>query len=96
MTVRNMEGRSGKVANQFIITGEGKTTFQSYDSTIAEIDDKKMEITIHPNYNYSKTTGKYRNQFFEQEGFSGLATLKDLEKAIENGGYNGWKVKMAS
>lgn len=96
MTVRNMEGRSGKVANQFVITGEGKTTFQSYDSTIAEIDDKKMEITIHPNYNYSKTTGKYRNQFFEQEGFSGLATLKDLEKAIENGGYNGWTVKMAS
>lgn len=96
MTVRNMEGRSGKVANQFIITGDGKTTFQSYDSTIAEINNNAKEIIIHPHYNYSKTTGKYRNQFFENEGFSGLATLKGLEKAIEEGNYEGWTVKMVA
>lgn len=96
MKVRNIEGRSGReVPNQFIITGDGKTTFQSYNSTIAEINNNTKEIIIHPHYNYSKTTGKYRNQFFEQEGFFGLATLKDLEKAIAEGSYNGWTVKVA-
>lgn len=44
--------------NQFVITGEGKTTFQSYDSTIAEINaDGKLKL--FNDWNYSQTTLKH-------------------------------------
>lgn len=94
MKVSNMKSeRSGReVANQFIITGEKRVIFQSYESTIAEINYQTETISIYPAYNYSKTTGKYRNQFFEEEGFSVLATLKGLEDALNAGKVGGWKV----
>lgn len=71
--------------NQFIIQEETKTSFQSYKSLIATIDFGDKIISIFPDYNYSTTTGKYRNMFFKQVGFSCLANLQDLEKAIKKG-----------
>ena len=82
MKVRNITGNSGnKIANQFIITDDvGNTFFQSYKSMIAkktainsiELDEKY--------WNYSNTTGKYRNIFLNE-------TIKDTRAKIKNGTY---------
>ena len=93
MRVKNMYSPNGnQVPNQFIITDGNKTTFQSYDSTIIEIDRHKKVLTIFPDYNYSMTTGKYRNIFLADNGFYGLSNLKELQKAINNGFYKDYKV----
>lgn len=96
MKVSNMTGRTGReVANQFIITGTEKylvngeklerdvEIFQSYSSTIAKkyyhVD--RMVVELDENYwDYSVTTGKYRNQFLNE-------TKKETEKKIESGEY---------
>lgn len=101
MKVYNMKSAKGNtIANQFIIEDTDKKIFQSYDSTIAEIDYKNMEIIIYPDYNYSRTTGKYRNIFFEDYCcMHEIATLCGLEKAIKDGFYQGFfkfKVRMAN
>lgn len=85
MTVENMRSpRTGaKVVNQFVITDGCRTVFQSYDSTIAEIDLNTRTITIHEDWNYSATTGKYRNAFFDDMGFGELASKQGLNKAME-------------
>ena len=44
--------------NQFIIRGEGKTVFQSYQSEIAEID-KNGNLTLGIDWDYSRTTLKH-------------------------------------
>lgn len=66
MRVYNMVSpRTGEpVANQFIIEDDNKVVFQSYDSMIAEIDYKSNTLTIGEDWDYSRTTGKYRNAFF--------------------------------
>ena len=73
--------RSGRpVANQFIIyTSEGRY-FQSYDSVIA-FKDNKGNVTLDLNdWDYSRTTGKYRNEFLGE----GIA---DTRANIESGRY---------
>jgi hypothetical protein len=93
MKVRNMRSNSGReVANQFIITDEGrgalgnftrKETFQSYDSVIAVITrwPEKTRVELDEHYwNYSKTTGKYRNLFLEEN-------KKETERKIKSGEY---------
>jgi len=88
--------RGVAVRNQFIIEDEGrgangnflkKTTFQSYDSVIAVITlwsldgENSKEVEIDENYwDYSKTTGKYRNQFLGED-------KKETEKKIKAGVY---------
>lgn len=79
--VENMVGRTGReVANQFkIYTSEG-VYFQSYSTIIAH-RDFQGNVTLDENaWNYSITTGKYRNQFLGE----GKA---ETEKKIENGTY---------
>lgn len=92
--VRNMTSFvSGKeVANQFIITEKGcgalgnfitRETFQSYDSVIVIKTQWKdeMEIELDEYYwNYSTTTGKYRNAFLGED-------RKETEKKIKSGEY---------
>ena len=92
MHVTNMNSpRTGKpVANQFIITDGDTTVFQSYASTIATIDRKEHTITLGEDWDYSVTTGKYRNLFFEGEGFSHLRTKQDIESylsLVDRDGY---------
>jgi len=63
MRVENMRSSRGNfVPNQFIVYDNEKTYFQSYDSIIALV---KNGITYLDNYywDYSTTTGKYRNAF---------------------------------
>jgi len=63
MRVENMKSARGNfVPNQFIVYDNEKTYFQSYDSIIALI---KNGIIYLDNYywDYSTTTGKYRNAF---------------------------------
>lgn len=81
VNVSNMEGRSGRaVPNQFIIKCNTDVYFQSYNSIIAKIDING-NVTLDMNkWDYSTTTGKYRNQFLNE----GIA---ETRKNIESGKY---------
>ena len=87
MKVRNMESaRSHRpVANQFIIKDGNRTMFQSYRSPIVEINWATRLIAVYPHWDYSVTTGKYRNQFMEDEGFDEMASKAGFEKCMKDG-----------
>jgi hypothetical protein len=95
MKVRNMVSRNSgrEVANQFIITDEKRTVFQSYSSTIIEIDWDNQEITIFPDWNYSVTTSKYRNQFMEEYGFTEMGNSKGFKECMKKGKIRNFKIK---
>lgn len=90
MQVQNMTSNKGNnIPNQFIITDEGRgalgnftsrEVFQSYDSVIAvriHWPDGATDIKLDRKYwDYSTTTGKYRNQFL---GENKAETLKKIE-----------------
>lgn len=80
MRVQNMISNSGnKVANQFIINDDGVEYFQSYSSIIGKID--KDGVTLDEYYwDYSTTTGKYRNQFLGEK-------KAETQKKIDSGEY---------
>lgn len=65
MHVVNMRSNRGNdVPNQFIITTEAGRFFQSYKSVIAFIPANSGKVQLDRTYwDYSKTTGKYRNEF---------------------------------
>ena len=81
VSVRNMTSNSSgrEVPNQFIIyTPEGEY-FQSYNTIIAaRISGKRYLDT--GKWDYSTTTGKYRNQFLGE-------TKKETQKKIDSGEY---------
>ncbi len=80
MRVRQMENAKGKpVANHFIIEHNGAVYFQSYDTIIAK---RQMgRIILDKNYwDYSTTTGKFRNQFLREKKV-------DTERKIREGIY---------
>ena len=81
MKVSNMtSSRGNAVPNQFIITDNGKTCFQSYGSVIAcKNASGKTELDSFF-WDYSRTTGKYRNQFLGE-------TKKETQKKIDSGEY---------
>lgn len=89
LKVENMKSPATgrKVANQFIITDteKGKTTFQSYDSMIVEIDDSTETITVGADWRYSTTTSKYRNEFMTLNFFQNIATTEQFEEALKAG-----------
>jgi len=94
MKVENIKSNNGnKIKNQFIITDDnGNEFFQSYKLVIAkryyphqESEDNLNTITnkveLDEKYwNYSNTTGKYRNIFLNE-------TIKDTRAKIKNGTY---------
>jgi len=86
MKVENMTSNKGnKIANQFIIEDDFNTLyFQSYDSMIAKKtwnDRGQKEVFLDRTFwDYSVTTGKYRNIFLNE-------TKKETEKKIKNGTY---------
>jgi hypothetical protein len=78
-------GRTGsKIANQNIVYTPEFTMFVSYDTNIIKttFDEEGKRMTILDRYywNYSKTTGKYRNEFLGE----GIA---ETRKKIEEGKY---------
>lgn len=82
MKITNMESPNGNaVPNQFIITDEyGNKYFQSYQSIIVKIDKDRRVFLDEYYWNYSMTTGKYRNQFLHE-------TKKETERKIKSGEY---------
>ena len=87
MKVRNMTSSKGnKVANQFtIVTIEDNITieyFQSYDTVIVKREYSQAgTVYLDENYwDYSVTTGKYRNQFLGE-------TKAETQRKIDSGEY---------
>jgi len=89
MKVRNMRSKSGNpVANQFIITDREDdydiVVFQSYDSVIVRqhnrVDGSTGTLLDEHYWDYSVTTGKYRNQFLGE-------TKAETQKKIDSGEY---------
>lgn len=93
MKVKQMTNNEGNtVKNQFIMTEEGRgalgnfktrETFQSYETIIATKtvweDETRIELDKDA-WDYSKTTGKYRNIFLGE-------TKTETEKKIKSGKY---------
>lgn len=81
MLVENLKGQKGnRILNQFIITTDKGIYFQSYDSIIAFKPYTGKVILNKDYWDYSRTTGKYRNMFLEE-------TKKETEKKIQSGEY---------
>ena len=80
MIVENMKSmRGNKVPNQFIINNNGEEYFQSYESIIVKKSDGKIYLDDFF-WDYSVTTGKYRNEFLGE----GVA---ETRKKIASGEY---------
>lgn len=77
--VTNMKSASGnKIANQFLIWTDEGLYFQSYQTIIA-FRDNDGHITLDAErWDYSVTTGKYRNQFLDMK-------KPETERAIKAG-----------
>ena len=98
MKISNMTSPSGNpTPNQFLITEKGnwasgnfirRETFQSYQSTIATqtfwADGTIVTVLDEHYWDYSRTTGKYRNQFLWED-------KKETEKKIKS-----WEYKLAN
>jgi len=85
MKVENITSNNGnKIANQFVITDDKQNEyFQSYRSMIVKKDYEGDQVKIYLDqkyWNYSNTTGKYRNIFLNE-------TIKDTRAKIKNGTY---------
>ena len=86
--IQNMQNNNGTtVVNQFEIYFEYGKLFQSYNSIIAikfhcDVKNNKLEnkVILGKNYDYSTTTGKYRNIFLREK-------LKETRDKIDNGTY---------
>lgn len=98
LTVENIVSDHGNsIANQFVLNDyeNSKVVFQSYNSMIIEIDRLNKKITVGEDYDYSVTTGKYRNIFFRDyapQTLEGLKDLKTLRKAINDGFYGDYEI----
>ena len=80
MKVENFTSNGNKIANQFIYRDDEKTVFQSYSSVIAiRYPDGRIELDADK-WDYSKTTGKYRNQFLNE-------TRNETQAKIDQGIY---------
>lgn len=80
--VQNMRGNNGReVPNQFIVDAIDGQYFQSYDSLIAFRPYGSGKIVLDNNtWDYSTTTGKYRNIFLGEK-------KPETEKKIKSGEY---------
>ena len=80
--VTNMTSTNGNsIPNQFIIETEDYIFFQSYETVIARKRRTDGQIALDSNsWDYSKTTGKYRNIFLGE-------TKKETERKIKEGVY---------
>jgi hypothetical protein len=82
MKVSNMQSSKGNdVPNQFeIYDDNGNRFFQSYSSVIAKIDKTGKTYLDKRFWDYSVTTGKYRNKFLSE-------TKAETQKKINSGEY---------
>jgi len=79
--VENMVSPRGNIIpNQFDISVNGQRYFQSYSTVIVRIDRQGEVFLDEDAWDYSRTTGKYRNQFLGE-------TLADTRAKIKTGEY---------
>lgn len=79
--VQNMMSCNGNyVPNQFVIYVNGKKYFQSYGSIIAVIECGHITLDRHY-WDYSRTTGKYRNIFLGED-------IEETRRKIRSGEYS--------
>ena len=80
--VRNMMSNNGNfIPNQFEIYTNGGRYFQSYNSIIAFIDNNGKTFLDEYYWDYSTTTGKYRNMFLGNWG------IDEAREKIKSGEY---------
>ena len=80
VTARNMTGQNGSpVVNQIVISTPDAIIFQSYHTTIAIKQSGKVYLDRNA-WDYSTTTGRYRNRFLNE-------TKKETEAKIKAGEY---------
>ena len=79
--IENMQSAKGNdIANQFrIFTDEG-VFFQSYSSIIAFKPNSGKIVLDRDKWDYSVTTGKYRNRFLREN-------KAETQRKIDNGTY---------
>lgn len=93
MKVTNITNSRGRrVPNEFIIENGNIYTFQSYNSVIAVVNFDNSTITLGGDWNYSTTTSRYRNAFFEGLGLDELTDTASIRKAINDGEIVGYTV----
>lgn len=83
VSVRNMTSESSgrEVANQFIISTDEARYFQSYNVVIVRTPFDGSKIQLDKNkWDYSTTTGRYRNQFLGEK-------KKETQAKINSGEY---------
>ena len=79
--VLNMISNNGnRIPNQFVISTPEGSYFQSYNSVIAFINNEGRVFLDRNKWDYSTTTGKYRNIFLGEN-------KKLTEKRINNNNY---------
>ena len=85
MKIRNMITPNNNTApNQFIITTNDGEIFQSYKSVIA-IKHFDGHVVLDKTYwNYSSTTGKYRNMFLGEDRATTEAKIASGEYQLTN------------
>ena len=92
-----INAKGNPASNQFVIDLGNRIIFQSYASLIVDINYSEYVITIGDDYNYSRTTGKHRNIFFEDFRLYEIANLKGLERALKDGHFESygttWNIK---
>ena len=82
MKVYDMSSPKGnRVANQFEIYDKKGRYFQSYNSIIVFINNKGQVFLDKYYWDYSVTTGKYRNQFLGDYG------IEEVREKIASGEY---------
>jgi len=82
MKVYNMRSSKGnRIANQFEIYDKKGRYFQSYNSIIAFINKKGQVYLDEYYWDYSQTTGKYRNMFLGDWG------IEETREKIKSGQY---------
>ena len=79
--IENMQSRNGNIVpNQYKVFAEEGTYFQSY-STIVAFKPFRGKVQLdREKWDYSRTTGKYRNLFLRE-------SKKETEQKIRSGEY---------
>jgi len=82
--VENMISPNGNyIPNQFILFFENGKVFKSYNSIIA-IWFHNGDVILGKDWNYSNTTGKYRNIFLGETKADTLIKIKDGIYKVDN------------
>lgn len=78
ISVEQMNGINGPIKNQFIVRFENGTVFQSYFTIIAVKSEGQVFLDVE-SWDYSRTTGKYRNMFL---GESKAETFRRIKNGL--------------